>query len=343
MRSQGDHALRNSGDHGLEFRKAKWMLEMEGAFRSIMARVGGSWRQTVSGINAAAAFAAEDSEGGPTYWPTTKVLRFIATFSNGHTAGNYVGALTFALQFVTPQATWDPSLIASVVKGKKKATYVTSKVAFTSDETVKLARMAIAEGSKSEAYEYILAFAVCARTQSEIRPLRSGLPSQPKEQNWHSAITLRRSSIVIDWQQRKNTQGRPVSTCVQCQCGGVALRDRVAPCAPCAVKDIFKDLGLDEHGPTSVRRLLDTNGTSARRNLIRRARCIRPGLSDDSIIGFHGFRRGRAQHERRLGTPISRILEIGGWKSSAVLRYLAMQEIDDAVIMRTSVEESESE
>ena len=109
------------------------------------------------------------------------------------------------------------------------------------------------------------------------------------------------------------------------------------------MKNIFQDLGLDVHGPTTVRRRLDINDVTARRNLIRRVRCIRPRLPEDAVIGFHGFRRGRAQHERRLGTPISRILEIGGWKSSAVLRYLAMQEIDDAVVMRTSVEDSESD
>ena len=103
--------------------------------------------------SAAAAFASEDSEGGPRFWPTAKVLRFVATFSNGHTAGNYVGALAFAFQFIVPEATWDQALVASAIKGKKKATYVTSKVAFTADETVKVAKIAVAEENRNETYE----------------------------------------------------------------------------------------------------------------------------------------------------------------------------------------------
>ena len=98
--------------------------------------------------------------------------------------------------------------------------------------------------------------------------------------------------------------GRHTSTSVQCQCGGVGFMDRPTPCAPCAIKDIHKNCGLDEQGPTAVRGLLEIDATTARRDLIRRARCVRPRLSEESIIGFHGFRRGRAQHERRSGMPI---------------------------------------
>ena len=213
----------------------------------------------------------------------------------------------------------------------------------TAGETIKLARMAMSEGCKSEAYEYILGFAVCARVQSEIRPIRSGLPSQAKPPNWHSAVTLQEKSVIIDWQQRKNSQGRQTTTRVHCQCGGVVFEARTEPCAVCAIRDIYQQLGLSEQGPTIARPLLNVNSATARKSLIRRARSIRPGVAKDSIIGFHGFRRGRAQHERRIGTPISRILEIGGWRSSAILRYLAMQEIDDATVLGCSVDDSASE
>ena len=62
-----------------------------------------------------------------------------------------------------------------------------------------------------------------------------------------------------------------------------------------------------------------------------------------SAAGFHGFRRGRARDEHHRGTPITKILELGGWKSAAVLRYLAIQEIDQVAVLDATVDVSDSD
>ncbi len=43
------------------------------------------------------------------------------------------------------------------------------------------------------------------------------------------------------------------------------------------------------------------------------------------------------------GTAISRILELGNWRSSAVLRYLAIKELDEVSIMNSTVAASDSD
>ncbi len=57
-------------------------------------------------------------------------------------------------------------------------------------------------------------------------------------------------------------------------------------------------------------------------------------------FGFHAF---RTRDEYQAGTPMSRILELGGWRSSAVLRYFAIREINQQAVFASTVAESESD
>ena len=86
------------------------------------------------------------------------------------------------------------------------------------------------------------------------------------------------------------------------------------------------------------------SATRARESLKRRVsslRSLRHPLV--GIVGFHGFRRGRARDEYQAGTAVSRILELGGWKSASVLRYLAIKEIDEVTTLNVTVDASDSD
>ena len=78
-------------------------------------------------------------------------------------------------------------------------------------------------------------------------------------------------------------------------------------------------------------------------NLRRRAVELSFAYAGQPLLGFHAFRRGRARDEYRAGTPISKILELGGWRSPSVLRYLAIREIDQLAVISEVVDASESE
>ena len=63
--------------------------------------------------------------------------------------------------------------------------------------------------------------------------------------------------------------------------------------------------------------LLSVVASRMRANLRRRAVTLKLVQPGQALVGFHAFRRGRAREEYRAGTPISRILELGGWKTNA--------------------------
>ena len=102
-------------------------------------------------------------------------------------------------------------------------------------------------------------------------------------------------------------------------------------------------VGLSWHDNRQRTNLFSLNSSQARSNLKTYARKLGIGRNNDMQIGFHGFRRGRARDELKKGSPISRILELGGWKSSAVLRYLAIKEFDEVTALEVAVDVSESD
>ena len=297
----------------------------------------------ISGIRCAAAFADADSEGGHWSWPTQKVLRYLAHFRNAGTAANYVSYLKFALQFHPVTNVWDNTTVARALQGARKASFSTSAVSFSCQDTVALGRAAAADGDVDEALAYHLAYSFTSRMQSEIWPLRSGLPPSAKMVGWHSAIIFDTDkSATIEWEKRKNTSSRTAIRAA-CRCDGVPLAQRSAPCGSCALRDLYKHHGFSVYESVERKSLLNINADRARQNLKRRVKAL--GISKDSMhtVGFHGFRRGRAKDEYQSGTPISRILELGGWRSAAVLRYLAVKEIDQVAVLDSAVCESSSD
>ena len=319
-----------------------WLLEAEAAMRNLLACIPGSWRSVCSGISCAAAFADNDSQGGHWTWPTGKVLRYLTYFRNGGTARNYLSYLSFALQFHPTLERWDRHVVSRALCGSCKATISGTAAAFSASDTVKLGRIAAGEGDVDESLTYHLAYSYTSRMQSEIWPLRAGQPPKSNAGGWHSGIAFESTAAVIEWERRKNALGRTAIR-AECVCGGLPFMQRERPCGPCALRDAHRrnDLPCDGHAPRQA--LLEISPSRARANLQRRAREIGIRADPPAVIGFHGFQRGRARDEHRAGTPITRILELGGWRSAAVLRYLAIRELDQVAVMNSSVDGSDSE
>ena len=64
-----------------------------------------------------------------------------------------------------------------------------------------------------------------------------------------------------------------------------------------------------------------------------RAACLALGLPR---VGWHSFRRGAARDMLNRGCTLAQILDAGGWRSAAFLRYLSRRDIDARVALELS-------
>ena len=60
-------------------------------------------------------------------------------------------------------------------------------------------------------------------------------------------------------------------------------------------------------------------------------------------MGWHAFRRGKASDVMHFGSSISEICLMGGWRSAAVLRYIAVDDLTKRVAAIKLIEASDSE
>ncbi len=60
-------------------------------------------------------------------------------------------------------------------------------------------------------------------------------------------------------------------------------------------------------------------------------------------VGWHAFRRGAARDMLNSGCSLAQILEAGGWRSAAFLRYLSRRDIDARVALELAEIQSGSD
>ena len=158
--------------------------------------------------------------------------------------------------------------------------------------------------------------------QSEVWPLRTGPSPKLNAQGWISSISFDASAATIEWESLSWSERLP---------------------GPCALRDAYTRKSLPCNTSAPRQALLDIAPSRARENLRRRVRASNLRGNEKAIIGFHGFRRGRARDEYRAGTPLTRILDMGGLKSSSVLRYFAIRELDQVAVLNSSLDGSDSD
>ena len=136
----------------------------------------------------------------------------------------------------------------------------------------------------------------------------------------------------IHFQSRKNDpQGASVKRSCSCHAGP----QQKAACGVCALN---RRLAME---PRHQLRAFDSNHTARLRRL--REACSRLVIQPGRPVGWHGFRRGRANDLLGEGHSISTILRAGGWRSSAILAYLLTDELQARMAAITTIEQSDSE
>ena len=77
-------------------------------------------------------------------------------------------------------------------------------------------------------------------------------------------------------------------------------------------------------------------------------RCLRSrlaslGVPSAELYRTHDFRRGHAQDLLARGATLREILEAGGWRSPAFLRYLDLVELEREAVVEAHLLESDSD
>ena len=67
------------------------------------------------------------------------------------------------------------------------------------------------------------------------------------------------------------------------------------------------------------------------------------GVADAGLYGTHDLRRGHALDLQLSKAPLWKILDAGGWRSPAFLKYLDMQQLDRDLVVQAHIAESSSD
>ncbi len=299
-------------------------LLAEKALRTQITSVKLSWKTVRSGLAAWSAFHAELLGGRFPQFPVSvdHICSFASIFSNADTLKAYIGHVRLASRLLRcPFASH--ATIDGLMRGVKKVTVHQPKEALVLKDVRRLVDHLLSEGHAEEARLCIIARCWLFRVTNELIPLqidgRSNLA--PSDSRWHSQLVFGASSITVSLRTRKNAPDGAVMTRT-CLCKD---RPRLM-CGVCALRAQAESHTRSRLGETA--RLFRASSASAL--AIIRSSCLALGLPR---VGWHSFRRGAARDMLNAGCSLAQILEAGGWRSAAFLRYLSRRDIDARVAL----------
>ena len=238
-----------------------------------------------------------------------------------------------------PPGDVDPSILGSDPSavhqaGSKKSTIRRSKALLRHSDIVRLVEHAEAEGHPTDPILYPVAYHYMLRVPSELLPMRIATrPSAGSPRDWHSFVEYGNKSVTLHLGTRKNHQDAPSRLHRQCFCKDT-IDKACGVCALMKLRDQARPDSWDlrpfrEHQALALARL--------------RRRCEALGIAAASPIGFHAFRRGRASDLLAEGTSIGALLQLGGWRSPAILSYFAVNDLENRLGAIHVIEDSDSD
>ena len=313
-------------------------LQREAALRILVHKCAHSWRSVASGIHTFSLFCRlVKAREFPADEAT--VVSFSAIFRNGDTFANYIGHIITGHQMLLLQPTWDPALLRAIKVGSRKMTIRSTKALLRHREVQLLAARAQASESPSDAHLYAIAYHFLLRVPSELLPLRLATAPQPNvpPRQWHSFVTFGDSrgkrTATITLGVRKNHQSEVSSLLRSCMCSD----SRDLACGVCSLYDLRDGITADSWTNTPFKQ-------TPQLVLYRlRVHALLLNICGNAPVGTHAFRRGRASDLMGEGLPLATILQLGGWRSAAILHYLAVDELQSRLGSIQIIEGSESE
>ena len=333
--------------------RARETILAEAGIRAMMASFKGSWASVASGMRCFAAFLDELRPGTP-HLPAndSDILAWSAIFHNGGTLANYIGSVLTAHTLTRIEHHISPEILRRLRAGRRKIDYKLSKQAIRGVQKMRMVEMASSEGDLQAAALWSLAFDRLFRVQSELLPLerRSSPPADMLNASWHSAVVWDLSGVdpmlpdrrplkaSIHLRRRKNN---PMPTVMEltCHCPHRRPPHEVnsqydSPCALCRLRDLWTSR-------SDTMQIFSISKTSLL--TLTKKYALLSGSETTRRLGLHVFRRGACQDLVNKRTPLSKILDLGGWKSSAALHYMAMDDLENRNYALVHADNSDSE
>ncbi len=308
------------------------LLILEKTTRLSVASIKGSWRSVASGVRA---WAASMDRMHPEHFPAQErhIWEFTAIFKHGGTLNNYLGYIKASHDIMRIEFNWSTQILSRISRGSNKITIRKEKPRIRKAHHLQLAAIARQEGDMRAVAIMAIARTWLTRVQSELIPLERDGIADAQDTSWHSTIQFSDdgSKATITWRRRKNTD-RITSITRSCCC-----KEHPDLCGVCHLRT-FHDQCERGRGVKICKNIKIAAITA---DLRRRA--TRAGNPMAHIMGWHAFRRGKASDMLIEGSPISTILQAGGWKSSSVLNYLVLVEVQQRIASIATVDGSDSE
>ena len=305
-------------------RRHSMSLMMEASVRTQMASISKSWAGVRAGISSYARFM-DGTLPHVSHFPVTIAgLRLWAVhFDNGDTLRTYISHLRFAHRVLNLPPIEAEDIVSSIVRGARRDTVRRSKPRVAGNHLDAIVRQAIREDDLKAARAYSVAYSFLFRCQSELFGIQSD--GRDADVPYHSHIIFEEGSgrdppsASVHLASRKNSQrGAVVSRPCICRRELPSLR-----CGHCALKAIVTS-HLQRGGRPQDPLLTNLATSRATRTLRRRGSSL--GIERCS---WHAFRRGAASDIVRSGGTIGFLMNQGGWRSGAFLKYLLCSDVED--------------
>ncbi len=272
-----------------------------------------------------------------------QICRYLSLFRNGYSAEKYLGAIRWAYRYV--HQTNDSMLYCGSVKqllvGSRKATELSGlrrKFSFLTvieiEQMIMLARGTI---EFDIAALFALSFSFLARVRNELLNVEWGQDSnwQRNEGMDKNYILLKTepSSVELHLATRKNAPKGAVLKRL-CLCSKTKF-NRLCP-----VHALVSYMHYDKKRSKSGK-IFDVSYEKFTRRL--RFYGERVHVDHPERLSTKVFRRGAAIHMVKSNHPLAQVLEAGGWRSSAFLKYILKDEVDQLLLFADLAEMSDDE
>ena len=268
------------------------------------------------------------------------VLKFIALFSSAGTAKNYVGYVAWACKFHGLPLTWRTPEIGVALQGLRKveqerADQILKEVRLiTPDIMTQLLQLCDnLPGYAGDGDLFLLAWQFLLRVQSEAVPLQYGevCPQTPLPADRHSAVWVDSEFVChLRLRRRKHMPA-----------GSVMSRPCICEGSEKSVFCLSHRLGPGLSKLQQGQSLFPFTASQCLKRL--RSLLSLLNVPGASCFTFKAFRAGKATALAKSGCPVHIIMNMGQWKSAAMLRYVSPDAFDEGVFWREVAQEEEDE